>query len=85
MRCRAKAEYGNPFSFETFHGIDVRPDDEPIIENILHAGDHHGIGALQPRGKHERTGHLTELHFTGDQRLYSSARIDDFRVKTVLA
>ena len=73
MRCRAKAEYGNSFSFETFHGIDVRPDDEPIIEkHLCTPAIITGSAPAASRRTCERTGHLTELHFTGDQRLYAA-------------
>ena len=46
VRSGAKAEDPDAFSFELLHGFDGGTSDQSIIQSILHAGDHHGVGSL---------------------------------------
>ncbi len=84
MRGCTKAENADPFSPEIFHGLDIGTRHQPVVEGVLHAGNHHRIGSLQPGGGHEGARHLGKIDFTRHQGFDRRPCVNDFWVDAVL-
>ena len=57
---------------------------QPVIERVLHTGNHYRIGALQPGGGHEGARHLGKINLTRHQGFDRRACVNDFRADAIL-
>jgi len=67
MRGGAETRDADPLTLQFLGRFDIGADNKTVIQIVLDADEHHRVGALQARRRHQRAGHLGELNLAGQQ------------------